>query len=436
MAESRKKTACSRKKNSGTKGRKKKKPVKQKKNLGFWLLGGGLFFLFVLILSVLLNKDRLSPPNMDIEVVSKKELPAASHPSLVKKIHPPKHSEALVAPPLSDLAAGIKEIDLAVLQTLVALGLSAESFEYSSVDVKENGQEDFCHQTFRLTVPVNSSDFERILRSNLSLVTGAKFQSATPCEFQIVWQGVPTHLICLAAAPEPLVPEKRPPALLVVIIDDIGESKEACQRLAALDFPVTLSVLPFTTHTKEAADFARQKKMELMLHLPCEPIGHPETADPGPGSLFVNMSDVKILELLRKDIAAVPGVTGVNNHMGSLFTQDERRMRVVLKELRKQNLFFLDSLTSSRSRVRSAAEKEGLAYIRRNIFLDNEQEQAAILQQLKKAQALAQKKGSCIAIGHPYPVTLAALEKWQGERDKSVLMTTVSHLLKEKEAKK
>ena len=148
------------------------------------------------------------------------------------------------------------------------------------------------------------------------------------------------------------------------------------------------------------------------------------------------MSDVKILELLRKDIAAVPGVTGVNNHMGSLFTQDERRMRVVLKELRKQNLFFLDSLTSSRSRVRSAAEKEGLAYIRRNIFLDNEQEQAAILQQLKKAQALAQKKGSCIAIGHPYPVALAALEKWQGERDKSVLMTTVSHLLKEKEAKK
>ena len=47
--------------------------------------------------------------------------------------------------------------------------------------------------------------------------------------------------------------------------------------------------------------------------------------------------------------------------------------------------------------------------MRRNVFLDNEQERGYILGQLNQAVRMARKNGSAIAICHPHPATIRTL---------------------------
>ncbi|EPN85965.1 hypothetical protein A234_04248, partial [Pseudomonas syringae pv. actinidiae ICMP 19101] len=57
------------------------------------------------------------------------------------------------------------------------------------------------------------------------------------------------------------------------------------------------------------------------------------------------------------------------------------------------------------------AQRIGLASVSRDVFLDDERTAEAITRQLQTAIKLAQKQGSAVVIGHPYPVTLDVLER-------------------------
>ena len=54
----------------------------------------------------------------------------------------------------------------------------------------------------------------------------------------------------------------------------------------------------------------------------------------------------------------------------------------------------------------------GIPHAPRDVFLDNSPAPAAILRQLTEAERLARRRGHALAIGHPYPTTLAVLESW------------------------
>ena len=103
---------------------------------------------------------------------------------------------------------------------------------------------------------------------------------------------------------------------------------------------------------------------------------------------------------------------GVNNHMGSRFTASTRDMRRVMVALRARDLLFLDSLTTGRSTGHGLARELGIPTVVRDIFLDNDRAPASIRRQLARTVARARGHGHAIAIGHPYPETLDALESW------------------------
>ncbi|HHO76727.1 MAG TPA: divergent polysaccharide deacetylase family protein [Deltaproteobacteria bacterium] len=196
-------------------------------------------------------------------------------------------------------------------------------------------------------------------------------------------------------------------ARLAIIVDDMGLSMGPAKQLADLDADLTFSVMPLRAHTKDVAEYLYEKGKEVMLHLPMEGNGK----DPGPGALYHTMNRDKILEVTRNNIMNVPHVSGVNNHMGSVATADYTLMRIVCEELKRSGLFFIDSLTTHRSVCRKAAEDTGLPFNARDVFLDNEQDEAYIKGQLDKLITISMKHSQAIGICHPHPATIAVLAR-------------------------
>lgn len=227
-------------------------------------------------------------------------------------------------------------------------------------------------------------------------------------------------LACLHSAAEP--------ARLAIIIDDIGYNRALGERTLALPGPYTLAFLPFTPHARPLARDAARHGKELLLHAPMSNLGGQAL---GPGALSAEMGYRDFTHTLRSAIAEIPGVVGVNNHMGSLLTQQPGPMSWLMTEIARHDLFFIDSRTSAASLAHTTASRYGIASASRDVFLDHTREQGAIEAELARAVRLAREQGQAIAIGHPLPETLAVLEaaseRW---REWGVELVPVSALVR------
>ena len=216
-------------------------------------------------------------------------------------------------------------------------------------------------------------------------------------------------------------------AKVAIVIDDMGYHRELGERLMDLDLKLSFAFLPHAPHTRVLAQKARARGHDILLHLPMEP--RDSRWDPGPGKLSVAMTREEISRRFNEDLADVPFVVGVNNHMGSRFTEDESGMGVVLELVRAKNLFFLDSLTSPTSVGFRMGRDMGVKVARRQRFLDNDHDVNQIRRQLDSLLAVADKRGEAIAIGHPHETTLAALQAYQKEFEARVLVVGVHELM-------
>lgn len=196
---------------------------------------------------------------------------------------------------------------------------------------------------------------------------------------------------------------------VAIVIDDLGQDIRQLWRVLEIDAPVTVAVLPFLPHSRKVAEEATSMGKEVILHLPMEP--KDPSNNPGRGALFTSMTDEEIEAQLKKDLEAIPYIRGVNNHMGSRFTEDEGRMRVVLEVIKERGLYFLDSKTTPHSTISRLARGIGVRAIDRQVFLDNEQDSEYIKGQVERLITVAKAQGHAVAIGHPHPSTLSALKE-------------------------
>lgn len=209
----------------------------------------------------------------------------------------------------------------------------------------------------------------------------------------------------------------KPPALKIglrpkvaIVIDDLGGETSISQELLRWDLPVTFSILPFTPHAKALALEAQRKGKEIILHLPMEPHEYPKIK-PGEGVLLQEMNDEELLHQLSKDIEAVPYIKGVSNHMGSRLMEDPEKMKIILSELKRRDLFFLDSRTTPKTVGLQTAKSLGLKAHERTLFLDHSQNENYVRQQLEKLIQLSLSNGEAIGIGHPHPSTIKSLKE-------------------------
>jgi polysaccharide deacetylase 2 family uncharacterized protein YibQ len=206
----------------------------------------------------------------------------------------------------------------------------------------------------------------------------------------------------------PNLDENKP--MISIIIDDMGIDRRRTKRIVALPGPITTSFLTYSGNLKRQAVSAHNAGHELMLHVPMEPKG--VGYDPGPDFLSLNMSDNELKSKISKMLNVLPNVVGINNHMGSGFTSKRHKMDVVMEELKKRGLLFVDSRTTPNTKGGASARSKKVPYALRHVFIDNVPNVKYVLKQLKKAEKIAQKGKFAVVIGHPRDATIKALQKW------------------------
>jgi len=328
---------------------------------------------------------------------------------------------------------GVKRIDYAITQALQDAHVPTSAIKLIAVEQQRFGDEVFHFQQLRIESAFRAEDLVApIAAALLQWSDKANLTKLSKKIYRVTFNGVETHLLRFTQTSGTADADENAATQdigghLTIVIDDLGESISAAHSLAGLSYPVTFAIWPRSSYAKEIGQVASAVSREIIIHQPMEPIS--ADAKPGPGAVYVTMTPDEIRETIRTNLKLVPGAVGLNNHMGSKFTQKREAVRAVALEAKKSGLFVLDSMTHAKSVFFDEAKRQGLIAFRRNVFIDNVKEVPSTLHQLKKAERIALAKGTAIAIGHPYPTTLLALQEWEKQRNKKVAVVKLSELL-------
>ena len=329
-------------------------------------------------------------------------------------------------------------------QSFSRLGITPEDISRQFHEEKRVGVRKFVHTTriFNLPQDVTQDLFyqailEAIENSKTHLLEKTNFEIGdySISIFALGRRPVSTHLIVgikkkiLKEFQEDVeaVGEKKKDRV-AIIIDDLGYNRKAIDYIKQINVPLTLAVLPKLPFSGELAQKGNEMGHEIILHLPLEPEKEVEAL--GPGAIFLEMSPEEIENILDEDLKTVPHCCGMNNHTGSKFTKDAEKMKILLKLVKRKNLFFIDSLVTPHSLGFKLARELDIPTASRDVFLDNIKKEEDILKQLKVLIGMSRKNGSAIGIGHPSPVTFKVLKENLSFFESSVEFVYVSELLK------
>lgn len=198
---------------------------------------------------------------------------------------------------------------------------------------------------------------------------------------------------------------------IAIIIDDLGLNYTNSSAAINLPLPITCAIIPGEPYSTQIMELAHKHQHEIIVHLPMEPLNYPQN-NPGDLALFTNQTDEELISRTQNLLSLLPLASGVNNHMGSALTQDADKMDIILAEIKKKHLFFVDSLTIGSSVAYQEAQRLEIPTAKRNVFLDNERDVSKILLQLDNLIRIATTMHSAIGICHPYPETIAALTEF------------------------
>ncbi|WP_246294538.1 divergent polysaccharide deacetylase family protein [Paenibacillus planticolens] len=189
---------------------------------------------------------------------------------------------------------------------------------------------------------------------------------------------------------------------IAIVIDDFGNNMDGTTEMLELPIPFTVAVMPFLPSTKQDAQLAHEKGHEVILHLPMEPV-RGKKSWLGPGAITTDLSDDEIHKRIVTAIEDVPYAIGINNHMGSKATADERVMNILVDICKERNLILLDSRTSPKSLIGKLASQKGVPYSENQLFFDDLYTYSHISKQMVKFKKLVKDRDLVIAIGHVGP---------------------------------
>ncbi|MCK4648579.1 divergent polysaccharide deacetylase family protein [bacterium] len=310
-----------------------------------------------------------------------------------------------------DYEAKAKEIDSAIDKRLVELGVGRKDIIEKYSKKEKKGKIEWTHTTKRVRISPKEP-LEKIELAITQIVKRKGGRIVKVKKGEIKGKKILSMKLAVRKIPIQRLILEQPKARVAIIIDDLGMGGRVTRELLAIDRPLNFSILPLLSHSKDTAREARKKGFLVMLHLPMEPKGYPAPdKDPGKGAILMDTPRREIAKIIAHDLSSIPYVQGVNNHTGSRLTEDKEMMNLILKELKKRNLFFIDSKTSNKSVAYKEARRLGLRCGERDVFLDNEINLDYIKGQIRLLARIALKEGQAIGIGHPHLPTVRALRE-------------------------
>ena len=206
----------------------------------------------------------------------------------------------------------------------------------------------------------------------------------------------------------PQKPEPNIKGIIGLVIDDFGyRNDEISDGFLELDARLTYAVIPGHRHSTSFGQKAVESGYEVIVHMPMENTG--KTYGEEEFVLMTAMDSETIQRRINNAIKDIPTAIGMNNHQGSKASADQHVMSNIAKVMKEREMFFIDSRTTVETIGETTMEVFGVPTARRNIFLDNEDDEEKIEKQLMKLAKRSEKDGSAIGIGHVKPKTLNVL---------------------------
>jgi len=220
---------------------------------------------------------------------------------------------------------------------------------------------------------------------------------------------------------------------LAIIIDDFGNGSDGTKEFMYMDIPFTGAVMPGCPNSGEEARQLLANGKEVIVHIPMEPNKGSKSWLPQ-GAVMADFTPDEARSAAQAAIEQIPGATGINNHMGSKVMENKELVLEILTMAKENNLYFVDSLTTGKSKAAEAAKEIGMQIYLRDVFLDSTKDISKIEKNIKKAGEVAVKENYCIAIGHVGAaggkVTAQAIKNMLPSlSEKGVKLVTMSELI-------
>lgn len=216
-------------------------------------------------------------------------------------------------------------------------------------------------------------------------------------------------------------------AKIAIVIGGLGISQTGTQdAIAKLPPEITLAFAPLGNSLIRWMQEARRAGHELMLQVPMEPFDYPNV-DPGRYTLLTQATPEQNLENLHRVLSRMTNYVGIMNYMGSRFTADRNAMTLLMKELSKRGLSFLDDGTSARSLAQEVALTQRVPLAFADLVIDHEREPGAIFAKLDELERIARARGFAVGGGSALGVTVDTVAAWAGEvRKRGIELVPVS----------
>ncbi len=214
-----------------------------------------------------------------------------------------------------------------------------------------------------------------------------------------------------------------------IIIDDFGyRNDEISDGFLQLNAKMTYAIIPGHTYSSLFGKKAIEAGYEIIVHMPLENTG--KTFGEEDFVLLTSMEDGIIQNRVKKALDQIPKAIGMNNHQGSKASADIKVITNIAKIIKNRNLFFIDSRTTTETIIESTMNFMGVPTARRNVFLDNDDDEEKIKAQLMELAQKASELGHAIGIGHVKAKTLYVLKKYIPElEEKGFRFEFVSKML-------
>ncbi|MBK68279.1 MAG: hypothetical protein CMF54_00640 [Legionellales bacterium] len=221
---------------------------------------------------------------------------------------------------------------------------------------------------------------------------------------------------------------------IAIIIDDLGYKPKEDMLALSLPGPITYAILPHSPYANKISEIAFKNKKQILLHQPMQALTNNDLL--GPGALTLNMTKKEFSKILKHNINSLPNIIGINNHMGSLLTRHPGHMKWLMDIISKYDYIYVDSLTGPNSVAGKIAKQNGVPFISRDIFLDNQKDKNHINKKIFELVNIAKKQGTALAICHPYNNTIEALSNFLKDINKhDVKLVGIKSLIKKRTRK-